>query len=386
MFRGSLYLQLSGFYFWYFAFIGAFAPYFSLYLQNLGYTPLQIAVLMAVNPVSRIYGPNLWGWLADRYRARGTFVRACSAATAVIFAAVLLRPGFWGMFVVIAALNLFWSGILPLAETSTMSLLGSRIGTYGRIRLWGSVGFVLVVIGGGYLLDRLGIYSLEPMVLALLAASAAVTFALPRDRSVSPHGKHLSIAAALRQPGVIALLAGFTLMQLAHGPYNTFYSIYLVETGHSKTAVGWLWALGVIAEIVLFLFLPRIMARWSVRQILLASFACAAARFLVIAWWVDSIAALAGAQLLHAITFGAFHAAGIAATHRIFRGPHQARGQGLYTSLGYGVGGTLGTLASGALWESVGGAATFSLAALAAGVAWLLVKFRPVAPAERAAV
>jgi PPP family 3-phenylpropionic acid transporter len=380
MFRPSLYFQLSSFYFWYFAFIGAFAPYFALYLQSRGYTPLQIAALMAINPISRIYGPNLWGWLADHYRARSGILRLCAVASALVLAAILLHPGFWGMFAVLALLNLFWSGILPLAEASTMGLLGKRLGTYGRIRLWGSVGFVAVVVVAGFLLERLGIRTLEPMVLVLLAITAATTFAMPRERSLSPHAKRVSVRATLARPAVLALLAGFFLMQVAHGPYNTFYSIYLVERGHSETLVGWLWAVGVLAEIVLFLQLPRIMRRWSVEQILLASLACAALRFLLIAWGVGSLGLLALAQLLHAVTFGAFHAAGVAVIHRLFRGPSQARGQALYTSLGYGAGGTIGTLAAGALWEQVGGAWTFTLAALTAAVAWLLLRRAPPLP------
>jgi MFS transporter, PPP family, 3-phenylpropionic acid transporter len=165
---------------------------------------------------------------------------------------------------------------------------------------------------------------------------------------------------------VLAMLAGFFLMQVAHGPYNTFYSIYLVESGYSKTLVGGLWAFGVVAEIVLFMYLPRLLARWSLRFILSASVAVAALRFLMIAWGADSLAVLTVAQLMHAVTFGAFHAAGIAAVHRTFRGRNQARGQALYTSLGYGVGSSLGTLASGYAWEQLGGAWTFSLASLAA--------------------
>jgi PPP family 3-phenylpropionic acid transporter len=380
MFRLSLYLQLSSFYFWYFAFIGAFAPYFALYLQSLGYTPLQIASLMAINPISRIYGPNLWGWLADRHRARGAILRMCAVATAIIFAAVLTHPGFWAMFVVLAMLNLFWSGILPVAEASTMGLLGKRLGTYGRIRLWGSVGFVTVVVVAGYLLERFGIRTLEPIVLLLLVLTAAVTFAMPRERSLSPHARRVSIRRALAQPAVLALLAGFFLMQVAHGPYNTFYSIYLVEQGYPETLVGWLWAFGVLAEIGLFVQLPRIMQRWTIEQILLGSLACAALRFGLIAWGVGSIVLLVFAQLLHAITFGAFHAAGVAAIHRLFRGPSQARGQALYTSLGYGAGGTVGTLTAGALWEPLGGAWTFTLAGVTAAVAWLLLRQAPPLP------
>jgi MFS transporter, PPP family, 3-phenylpropionic acid transporter len=378
MLRASLYTRLSGFYFWYFAFIGAFAPYFALYLQRLGYSAIEIAVLIAINPISRIYGPNLWGWLADHYHVRGAIIRWCAVLTAVIFAGVLFEPGFLGMLLLLALLNLFWSGILPLAEAGTMALLGECIGTYGRIRLWGSVGFVVVVIAGGYLLDAFGIAVLAPAVLVLLVITAATTFALPRDRSMTRRAEQVSIGTVLRQPGVAALLAGFFLMQVAHGPYNTFFSIYLVDTGHSKKVVGWLWAIGVLAEIALFVWLPRLMKRFSLERILAASFASAALRFLLIAWGVQWLSLLVVAQLMHAITFGAFHAAGVAAMHRIFRGRNQARGQAIYTSLGYGAGGTLGTLASGYAWEHFGGAVTFSLAGLAA-VAALLV-FRRYSP------
>jgi MFS transporter, PPP family, 3-phenylpropionic acid transporter len=270
------------------------------------------------------------------------------------------------MLLLLVVLNLFLSGILPLAEASTMALLGERVGAYGRIRLWGSVGFVLVVMAGGGLFDAFGIRALEPVTLALLVFSAATTFLLPRDRNAAPRGAAGSIAETLARPGVLAMLAGFFLMQVAHGPYNTFYSIFLVQSGYSKTLVGGLWAFGVVAEIVLFMYLPRLLGRWSVSDILCASVAVAAVRFLMIAWGIESLLVLILAQLMHAVTFGAFHAAGIAAVHRTFRGRNQARGQAIYTSLGYGVGGSLGTLAAGFAWERVGGAWTFSLASLAA--------------------
>ena len=366
MFHASLYFRLSGFYFWYFAFVGAFMPYFALYLQFLGHSPLQIAALMAVGPLSRIYGPNLWGWLADRSRRRAAYLRWLSVLSVAVFSSIFLHPGFAGMLLLLIALNLFLSGVLPLAETNTLSLLGERFGAYGPIRLWGSVGFVVVVFAGGAMIDWYGIRAFEPLTLALLMASAAATFALPRDRKVSSKAVSGSIREALARPGVIAMLSGFFLMQVAHGPYNTFYSIYLVQAGYSKTLVGGLWALGVVAEIVLFVYLPRLMRRWSLMHILSASVAVAILRFLMIAWGADSLAILAIAQLMHAVTFGAFHAAAIAAVHRSFRGASQARGQAIYTSLGYGAGGSFGALAAGYAWESIGGAWTFTLASLAA--------------------
>ena len=378
MFRGSFYQRLSTFYFSYFAFIGAFAPYFALYLKSLGYSAAQIGLLLAVNPVARIFGPNFWGWLSDHYRARGQLIRVTAVGTAVIFIALFFNYGFFWMFVSLLLLNVFWCGVLPLAESATLNLVGARVGAYGRVRLWGSVGFVAVVIAAGYGLDFFGVGALAPLVLSLLVLMAASTFFLPRDREPSHHAAHASILSIVKRPEVIALLAGFFLMQVAHGPYNAFYSIHLVEAGYTKKAVGWLWSLGVIAEIGLFMLLPRLMRAYTLNQILLFSFGCAFVRLLMIAWGVGSLPILLAAQLLHAITFGAFHSAGVAMMHQIFRGRNQARGQAIYTSLGYGLGGTLGTLMAGYSWETLGSEWTFTFAAVAALFALIVVAWKPV--------
>src|ERR1700704_1746858 len=180
MLRGSFYQRLSSFYFCYFAFIGAFAPYFALYLRSLGYSAPEIGLLLAVNPVARIFGPNIWGWLSDHYGARGLLIRLTAVATAVVFTAVFFNRGFGWMFTTLLLLNVFWCGILPLAESATLSLVGSRVGAYGRVRVWGSVGFVAVVVAAGYALDYLGVGAIAPIVLSLLVLMAASTFSLPR--------------------------------------------------------------------------------------------------------------------------------------------------------------------------------------------------------------
>ena len=373
--RASVFFRLSNFYLWYFAFVGAYGPFFALYLQDRGFDPLHIAILMAVGPVSRIFVPNVWGWLADRYRARRRIQRALAFIGPFIAAGLLLRPGFSGMLCLLIVWSLFWSGLLPLVEASTMTLLRARAGVYGRIRLWGSIGFIVVVVSGGYLFDAFGVGLLEWMILLLLALTAVTVFALPRERtrSAAPTSK-VSLRSVLANRSVIGMIAGFFLMQFAHAPYNTFYSIYLVDTGYSKTAVGWLWALGVVAEIVLFFWLPQLMRRWRIEQILVACFGFAIVRFLMIAWGVESLVVLLIAQLMHAMTFGAFHATGVTATHRVFRGDLQSRGQALYSSIGYGVGGAIGTLTAGYTWETLGGAVTFSLSAVAALIGLLAVR------------
>ncbi len=366
------YWRLSGFYFFYFAFVGAISPFWGLYLQSLAFNAVQIGVLMSLLQVMRIFAPNLWGHIADRTGRRAPIVQIAALASALVFAGVFAGDGFWWLFAVMAALGFFWSASLPLVEAMTLSHLGERTDAYGQIRLWGSVGFIVMVVGLGYALDHVSIAWLPWAVLAVILGIAAFARVIP-EAEILPHAAdHHSVWDIVKRPEVAALLAACLLVGVTHGPYYTFYSIYLVDYGYDKATVGWLWALGVLCEIGVFLVIPRIFARVTPQRLILASFALAVLRFLVIAWGVESAWLVWGAQTLHAFTFGTFHASAVALIHQHFRGRHQARGQALYTSLSYGVGGTIGGLASGLTWESIGPAWTFSLAAASAALAWLV--------------
>ena len=364
------YWRLSGFYFFYFAFVGAMSPFWGLYLQSLAFNAFQIGVLMSLLQVMRIFAPNIWGHIADRTGRRTAIVQIAAIGSVLVFAGVFVGSSFWWLFAVMAALSFFWSASLPLVEAMTLSHLGERTDSYGRIRLWGSVGFILMVVGLGYAFDQVSISWLPWAVLAVMLGIVAFARVIP-EAVILPHASdHIPVWAVLKRPEVASLLAACMLMAVTHGPYYTFYSIYLVDHGYDKSTVGWLWALGVICEIGIFLIIPRIFAQVTPRKLILASFALAVLRFLVIAWGVESAWLVWGAQTLHAFTFGTYHAAAVALIHQHFRGRHQARGQALYTSLSYGVGGTIGGLASGLTWDTLGSAWTFTLAAVSAALAW----------------
>ena len=364
------YWRLSGFYFFYFAFVGAISPFWGLYLQSLAFNAVEIGVLMSLLQVMRIFAPNIWGHLADRSGRRTAIVQLAAFGSALAFAGVFFGSSFWWLFAVMATVSFFWSASLPLVEAMTLSHLGDRIDAYGRIRLWGSIGFIVMVVGLGYALDYLPIAWLPWAVLAVMLGIAAFARVIPEAEILAHGGDHQPLREVVRRPEVAALLAACLLMAVTHGPYYTFYSIYLVDHGYDKSLVGWLWALGVICEIGIFLVVPRIFARVTPRTLILASFALAVLRFLMIAWGVESAWLVWGAQTLHAFTFGTYHAAAVALIHQHFRGRHQARGQALYTSISYGVGGTIGGLASGFTWETLGPAWTYTLAAGSAALAW----------------
>ncbi|MCX7139758.1 MAG: MFS transporter [Proteobacteria bacterium] len=373
------YWRLSAFYFAYFAQVGAAAPYFSLYLASLGLAAAQIGVLLSLGQLMRVVGPNFWGWMADRGGQRVRIIRITLACGGLCFAGFFFVNSFWGLFALLLALGFFTSASMPLFESLTLAHLRGVIGDYGAIRLWGSVGFIVTVTLVGYALDALPVASLLWMVLATYALSWICSLAITEASPGNAHAEAGPVWAILRRPEVVALLAACFLMTVAHGPQYAFFSIYLVDHGYSKAAVGWMWTYGVVAEIIVFLLMPALMRRYSLTFILLVCFAASVLRFLMIGWGVDSIPVLFAAQLLHGLTFGAYHAASVTLIHRWFQGAHQVRGQAIYLSVSFGAGGVLGSMLSGLGWDSIGPAWTFSAAALAALAGFVLLywKVRP---------
>jgi PPP family 3-phenylpropionic acid transporter len=271
--------------------------------------------------------------------------------------------------------SFFWNASLPQFEAVTMTFLGENTHRYSAIRLWGSFGFILSVASLGVLLERSGPELLPVVLLGLFAAIWLFSLGIPAEgpRTPQPTQKE-PLTEVLRRPVVAALLLVCFLMQLSHGPYYTFFSIYLSDHGYSGGMIGMLWALGVIAEIGVFLVMHRLLPRFGVRRLLLASLALTTLRWILLALFVEQLAVIVFAQALHAASFGVYHAVAITLIHALFRGRHQGRGQALYSSISFGAGGAVGSLYAGYLWEGGGATATFLLAALASGVAFILAR------------
>ncbi len=267
---------------------------------------------------------------------------------------------------------------MPLVEATTLSYLGNNTAHYGRIRSWGSIGFIVAVVGLGYAFDYIAIVWL--LWAGLVCEIGILIFArqIPKTEVLAHHTDHQPIRQIVMQPKVLALLGACFLMSVAHGPYYTFFSIYLVEHGYTKTVVGALWALGVICEIGVFFLMPALVKRFGFTRILLISFSAAVLRFILIGWTVDVVGLLLFAQVLHALTFGAYHAASVGLVHEFFKGRHQSKGQALFGSFTYGAGGVLGGLASGPIWQHWGASAlyTFSSSMALLGLLLMLWKLR----------
>ena len=242
------YWRLSGFYFFYFAFVGAMSPYWGLYLKSLDFGAFEIGVLMSLLQVMRIFAPNVWGWIADHRGKRVAIVQLAAVLSLAAYIGVFFGSGFLWLFAVMSLMSFFWSASLPLVEATTLSHLGDRTDKYGRIRLWGSVGFILAVVGLGYVLDRFPVRSLLWAILGVMTGLALFARHIPEARVIPHATDDEPVWNIVRRPEVATFLAASFLNAAAHGPYYTFYSIDLVEHGYAKSSVGWLWALGVVSE------------------------------------------------------------------------------------------------------------------------------------------
>ncbi len=369
------YWRLSAFYLFYFAALGALWPYWGLYLKSVGFDEGEIAELIAIIMATKVVAPYVWGWIADHSGRRMVIVRLASLLAALCFAGIYVSHTFWWMALVLVVYSFFWNAALPQFEATTMTHLGQDTHRYSAIRLWGSVGFIVAVTALGPVLEAWGMGRLPIIYLLLLGGIWVMSMLVREPAAVMSRGDSSSISSVLRRPAVIALFVVCFLLQASHGPYYAFYSIYLEEHGYSYGEIGWLWALGVIAEIGVFLVMHRLLPRFGTRQLMLWTLALTALRWLLIAWFVESVSVVVFAQLLHAASFGVYHAVAITLIHRYFAGKHQGRGQALYSSISFGAGGAVGSYLSGLVWIEQGPEFTFSLAAVAS-LLGLLVAWR----------
>lgn len=358
------YRRLSAFYLVYFAALGLFSPYWGAYLESRGLAHWQIAVIMSLWFGTRAIAPMPWAWLSERYGRNEHWLRAGAALTLMSFGLFLLPLGYGGILVVMAVFAAAYNAIMPQFEAMTLAHLGPRRSLYGRIRVWGSVGFALTVTGAGVLIDQLGYAVLPWVLLPLFLVLFAVAW-INHDPEGMSDTARVPLAAVWqrsRDPSVVRLLMLALLMQVAHGPYYVYFAIYLEHQGFGASWVGAYWAVGLALEIGIFLIMPQILARFDARWLLAACALAGALRWAVVAWLPTQIPLMLLAQAAHALTFGVFHATTMQILSGHFPGRLGGHGQGLLYGISSGFGGVIGALAAGAAWRYLGPSAAFLMA------------------------
>jgi len=370
----------GSFFFLYFAYVGLVSPYASLFFLDHGFNVIEIAVLMSMLQITRIVGPFSWGWLSDYLSNRVGIIRFCACLAVLVFVCIFFLHSYMAFFVWMFVLHTILSSLMPLGESATVHALfkdNSFDKRYGRLRLWGSVGFIVMVLVAGELFQRKGI-ELYPIIgMVILTLLALITFLVHEPKMERRKMVKGELLVVLFNPDVRwFLLSGF-FMIFAHAALYVFYSLYLSNLGYNKFQIGLFWALGVFAEVIFFYFQSKVLSRLDAEVVLQVSFGVGVIRFAAIALYPIT-PVLLFAQILHAGTFAAHHSAATKLLQRWFTGPLQARGQALMATISYGLGGTLGGLCAGWIWDTFQPRDVFVMSALACGLAGMAIqKLRP---------
>jgi len=363
----------------YFAHIGFFNPYLPLWLKDLGLSITVIGLLTAVQAATRVLAPYGWGWLSDHTGERVKLLRFCAGAALLCSAGLLVQGGVVCLAFVLLLMFIHTSAMMPMSEAALAHLVStggdfdSR--RYGRVRLWGSLGFLVTVFVAGAWFEHQGMQSFPSWAVGSLVALNLSVWWLPKQREPAHHSDApLPVMDVLRQPRVQWFFATVFFHVLSHIGIYVFFSLYLDELGYSKTMIGVLWAVSVAAEIVWFFTQSRWLPKCSLSMWMLICAAAMVLRMGLTTWAAEWLLALLFAQVLHALTFATQHTACIALLSHHFPGRLRGRGQALYASIGYGVPGVLGALGGGALSDALGLSSVYAVsiatAALACVCAW----------------
>lgn len=381
--------RIASFFGAYFAYLGLFAPYLSLWLSGRGFTPTEIGILISPMQWARVIGPPAWGWLADHAPGANGVRRLVQLSALLGFVSALmlmLDLGFWSIFLVLSVMAFFLSSQVPITESIAMQASHGDLKKYGRMRVWGSIGFIVAVMFAGQWFDRVGIQWLPQTLLFMLAILFVTTLILPPREVHDLSPQPAMLKDMLAQKNIRGFLWASFFMLLAHAPLYTLFSLWLDAQGYSRTQIGLLWALGVVAEIVMFQWQHKLFVSFSVERCWIWSFVVTAIRFLMIAFSGGSIVVIILAQLLHAVTFGLHHSASMSLIRQWFPAQAQARGQAFYTMASYGLGGSLGGIAAGMIWEAISPQASFVAASIAALIGALIASraIRAASPTQTA--
>ena len=372
--------KLGGFYFWYYSIVGTFMPYWSLYLQDQGFNFEQIGILSSIAIITRFFAPFIWGWVADKSGKRMLLVRIATWMEAVIWFLIFIIPNnFQSIALLMLIFSFFQNAILAQFEGVTLFWLGEqRAELYGKVRKWGSIGFIVGVFSIGAILEVIDIKMLPIMLLCIAFTAFLWSFTVKEPTTAPLSQKQLEpLWPILKKPIVAGFFAIEFVMLFAQAPFYSFYSNYLKENGFSTTTIGFLWSVGVIAEIIMFAFASVLLKRYSWRFLVSICLLMTGMRFLLVGFLGESFIAQFIAQSIHAFSFGLFHMIAMRIIFQNFSMGQQGRGQALYSTM-WGLGVASGSLLAGHYWQSLGGDLIFILAGCSVVIGVLFIKALPI--------
>ncbi|WP_284086582.1 MFS transporter [Acinetobacter pittii] len=371
--------RLGGFYFFYYSIVGTFMPYWNLYLQDQGFNYQEIGVLSSIAIVTRFFAPLVWGWIADKSGKRMLLVRIATWMESCIWLAIFIVPNtFQSVALLMLIFSFFQNAILAQFEGVTLFWLGDqKAKIYGKIRKWGSVGFIVGVFTIGAILEIVHI-SMLPILLLIIASLAFIwSFTIREPDSAPTSQKHLEpLLPVLKRPAVAAFFAIEFILLFSHAPFYSFYSNFLKSLSFNTTQIGSLWAMGVFAEIFMFSIASKIFQRFSWRSLVIVCLLVTSIRWMLVAVFSHYFIGQLFAQCLHAFSFGLFHLIAMRVIFQNFSAGQQGRGQALYSTM-WGLGVAFGSVLAGDFWKILSGELIFMWASVVVLLGLCFVKWLP---------
>jgi PPP family 3-phenylpropionic acid transporter len=361
---------LSMTYFFYFGQLGIFMPYIGLFLDDRGFSSAQIGTLLATTAIFRMLGPNLWANKADKNGNAGEVLRFGSLLSFVVFTAVFVVQGYWLLTLTFCLMMMFWTAVLPQLEVITLSASAKSEGGYGKLRLWGSVGFIVCSLLAGSLIDVYG-----PSVVAVITCVSLLLIYVSSLLIVNPQKKDHTLQKeggdwkqAFSVVFVVFMLAN-TLLQVSFGSYYNFFALYMNDLQYTGLETGAFIAVGVVAEVFIFIYAATLVKRFDVLHLLAVSILLTGIRWIGLAYFAHIGTVIVLCQILHAFSFALSHVASVYFLMHHFSERFQSRAQAIYLSVSFGAGSAIGSYIAGYLWDDGLGAKTSFI--FSSGVAFL---------------
>jgi PPP family 3-phenylpropionic acid transporter len=370
-------LLFKTFYFLFFAAAASLFPFIVLFYKQLGLSGSQIGVLTAIPPLITLFAASLWGGLADATQQHRRLLALALSGVIILALVILSLTTFLALMLGTIAFAFFFAPIIPLVDNSALESLGQRRSQYGKLRLWGAIGWGVAAPLVGRLAEQFGLGWLFYGYVLFMLAGLLVSFRLPISRTPLGQSFGQGVRRLLSNRQWSSFLGLIFMIGLGAAVINNYLFLYMEQLGAGKTLMGLALSVATLSEVTVFLFSDRLLDRWGAYPILMLSMAALAVRLLAYAVTPNPWLILP-AQLLHGLTFAAMWAAGVAYVHKIAPPGLGATAQGLMSGVAFGAAAAAGGLLGGLLYESIGLALTFGLGGLALlGVLLLFMKTLP---------
>ena len=376
----SLFTQLSASYFFYFSILGLVVPFVGVFLDGKGFSSSDIGEIVAIVTASKIIGPSLWAVLADKTGQQLTIIRIGALLASCCFSFLFWLNSYWPITFCLAIFSLFWTAILPQLEVMTLNSIRQSPKIYARIRLWGSIGFIVMAVLAGVGIERYSHDAFTVLGLIVLLGLYLSTLLLKQPKI---YISHIIATSTIKSKVfdfsfIVFFLAGL-MLQISFGPYYSFFALFLRDLEYSGIVIGLMIGLAVIAEIIIFIYAGQLFKFFTIKTLLIFSLFITSIRWALLAQFGDVFWVLVFSQLMHAASFGLYHSASILFISQHFDINQQSRGQALYVGGVYGLGGAIGAYFAGLFWlDGVGAQTSFNLAAVIVLIGAVFALFIPL--------